>query len=310
MVGTEQVQRVRDYLTGLQSRIVEAFEKADGGHFADDPWQRPEGGGGRSRVLQGGELFEQAGVGFSHIEGPELPEAATAERPELRGRDFQAMGVSLIVHPRNPHVPTAHANVRFLIARSDDGSEPVWWFGGGFDLTPYYGNVDDAIHWHRVAKAACDPFGEELYRRLKENCDQYFYLPHRGEARGVGGLFFDDWCGDGFDNAFGLVRSVGDHFLPAYMPIVERRREAEWGERERRFQLLRRGRYVEFNLLYDRGTRFGLQSGGRTESILMSLPPAVAWSYDWQPEPGSPEESLMRDFLRPRDWLGEAATES
>jgi len=307
VVGSESVGAVREYLAGLQSEIVGALEAADGGRFADDSWTRSEGGGGRSRVLRDGKLFEQAGVGFSHIEGAELPEAATAQRQELRGRRFEAMGISLIVHPRNPYVPTAHANVRFLIARDDTGEGPVWWFGGGFDLTPYYGFVEDAVHWHRTARAACEPFGEDLYARLKRECDAYFFLPHRGEARGIGGLFFDDWSEGGFEAAFGLARSVGDHFLPAYMPIVERRRNREWGEREREFQLLRRGRYVEFNLLYDRGTRFGLQSGGRTASILMSLPPFAAWSYDWTPEAGSAEARLADDFLRPRDWLGENA---
>jgi coproporphyrinogen III oxidase len=282
----ESVRAVRDYLSGLQDEIVRVLESADGGRFADDTWQRPEGGGGRSRVLRDGALFEQAGVGFSHVE---------------------AMGVSLIIHPRNPYVPTAHANIRFLIARGEGDDPPVWWFGGGFDLTPYYGFVEDAEHWHRTARSACEPFGEDVYRQLKQGCDSYFYLPHRGEARGIGGLFFDDWTEGGFESAFELARSVGDHFLPAYMPIVERRRERPWGERERNFQLLRRGRYVEFNLLYDRGTRFGLESGGRTASILMSLPPLAAWSYDWEPEPGSPEARLVEDFLRPRDWLGEGA---
>jgi coproporphyrinogen III oxidase len=297
--------QVRAYLLDLQDRICSRLAQLDGGGFREDPWQRPDGGGGRSRILRG-ELFEQAGVGFSHVHGGGLPAAATERRPELAGRHFQAMGVSLVVHPHNPYVPTTHANVRFFIAEKA-GEAPIWWFGGGFDLTPYYGFEEDAVHWHRTAQAACAPFGAELYPRFKRWCDDYFYLPHRQEPRGIGGLFFDDFSDGGFDNSFGLMRSVGDHFLPAYTPIVERRRGQAFGERERQFQLYRRGRYVEFNLLHDRGTRFGLQSGGRTESILMSLPPLVRWEYDWQPQPGSPEARLYGEFLRPRDWLAETS---
>lgn len=299
-------QAIKDYLLGLQDRICTALEALDGQRrFREAPWQRPEGGGGRSRVLQDGAVFEQAGVGFSHVHGSGLPASATERRPELAGRSFQAMGVSLVIHPRNPYVPTTHANVRFFIAEKP-GEAPIWWFGGGFDLTPYYPFEEDVLHWHRTARAACEPFGADLYPRFKRWCDQYFFLPHRNETRGVGGLFFDDYDEGGFERAFALMRSVGDHFLPAYQPIVERRRDTPYGERERQFQLYRRGRYVEFNLLYDRGTRFGLQSGGRSESILMSLPPLVRWEYGWTPEPGSAEERLYRDFLRPRDWLDEA----
>ncbi|RRQ21925.1 oxygen-dependent coproporphyrinogen oxidase [Thiohalobacter thiocyanaticus] len=293
---------VQAYLTDLQARICEALTELDGRPFREDSWSREAGGGGRSRVLEDGAVFEKAGVNYSHVHGSELPGSATAHRPELAGRSFSATGVSLVIHPRNPHVPTSHANVRFFIAEKP-GEDPVWWFGGGFDLTPYYGYEEDAVHWHRTAAAACAPFGEGLYPRYKQWCDDYFYLRHRDEPRGVGGLFFDDLNDGGFDYCFGFMRSVGDHFLPAYRPIVERRMGTGWGEREREFQLYRRGRYVEFNLIYDRGTLFGLQSGGRTESILMSLPPRVSWRYDWQPEPGSEEARLYRDFLRPRDWL-------
>jgi len=297
-------QQVRDYLQELQDSICQGLEVLDGtARFREDPWQRPGGGGGRSRVLRDGAVFEQAGVGFSHVHGSGLPASATERRPELAGRTFQAMGVSLVIHPRNPYVPTTHANVRFFIAEKP-GEAPIWWFGGGFDLTPYYPFEDDAVHWHRTARDACAPFGAALYPRFKAWCDEYFFLPHRNETRGVGGIFFDDYDEGGFEHAFALMRSVGDHFLPAYRPIVERRKDTPYGERERQFQLYRRGRYVEFNLLYDRGTRFGLQSGGRTESILMSLPPLVRWEYGWTPEPDSPEERLYRDFLKPRDWLG------
>lgn len=295
---------VQEYLRALQGRICSALETADGSaRFRTDAWERPEGGGGISRVLAGGALFEQAGVGFSRVFGSGLPASATAHRPELAGRGFEAMGVSLVLHPRNPYVPTTHMNVRFLVAEKE-GAEPVWWFGGGFDLTPYYPFPEDVRHWHETARAACAPFGEELYPRFKRWCDEYFYLRHRGETRGVGGLFFDDYAEGGFESAFGFQRSVGDHFLPAYLPIVERRRDLPWGDRERDFQLYRRGRYVEFNLIYDRGTLFGLQSGGRTESILMSLPPEVRFRYDWRPKPGTPEAELY-DYLRPREWLAE-----
>jgi len=294
---------VKAYLLRLQDRICHDLAQEDGeAGFIEDAWERDEGGGGRTRVLTNGRVFEQAGVNFSHVFGRQLPPSATAHRPELAGRAWQALGVSLVIHPRNPYVPTSHANVRFFIAEKD-GAEPVWWFGGGFDLTPYYPFEEDAIHWHRTAKAACDPFGADLYPRFKKWCDEYFYLKHRGETRGVGGLFFDDLHEAGFEHSFGFMQSVGDHYLDAYRPIVQKRKGMPYGERERDFQLYRRGRYVEFNLVYDRGTLFGLQSGGRTESILMSLPPLVKWRYNWKPEPGSPEAQLYEEFLRPRDWL-------
>lgn len=297
------LEQVKHYLRDLQDRICQALEQADGqARFQEDLWTREDGGGGRSRVLRDGNIFEQAGVGFSHVYGSNLPPTASERRPELAGRSFQAMGVSLVFHPRNPYVPTTHANVRFFIAEKA-GEAPIWWFGGGFDLTPYYGFSEDAVHWHRTAHDACAPFGSGLYPRFKRWCDEYFYLPHRQEPRGIGGIFFDDFDEGGFEHAYGLMRSVGDQFLPAYLPIVERRKDTPYGERERQFQLYRRGRYVEFNLLYDRGTRFGLQSGGRAESILMSLPPLVRWEYGWQPEPGSAEQALYTDFLQPRDWL-------
>ncbi|MDE2089267.1 MAG: oxygen-dependent coproporphyrinogen oxidase [Gammaproteobacteria bacterium] len=298
------VQSVRQYLNDLQDRICQALERLDGrGRFVEDAWQHAAGGGGRSRVLQRGEVFEQAGINFSHVHGAALPAAASARRPELAGRRFQALGVSLVIHPRNPYVPTSHANVRFLIAEQD-GADPVWWFGGGFDLTPYYGFEEDAVHWHREARAACAPFGPEVYPRYKRWCDEYFFVKHRNEPRGIGGLFFDDLDAWGFERCFAFMQSVGDHYPPAYAPIVERRKDTPYGEREREFQLYRRGRYVEFNLIYDRGTLFGLQSGGRTESILMSLPPLVKWRYNWHPAPGTPEARLYEVFLKPRDWLG------
>lgn len=286
----------------LQERICAALADQDGGQFREDAWRRADGGGGRTRVLEEGPVLEKAGVNFSHIQGNRLPPSATAHRPELAGCRFQAMGLSLVIHPRNPYVPTSHANLRLFVAEPDAG-EPIWWFGGGFDLTPYYGFREDVIHWHRTARAACQPFGDDLYPRLKHWCDQYFYLPHRHEARGVGGLFFDDLNDGGFQRCFALARSVGDHYLPAYVPILQRRRQHPYGDRETRFQQYRRGRYVEFNLVQDRGTLFGLQSGGRVESILMSLPPQVRWLYDWHPEPNSPEEALYLDFLPPQDWL-------
>ena len=299
------ISRVRDYLQELQARIVATLERVDGEKtFVADPWQREAGGGGLSRVLVGGGVFEQAGVGFSHVFGDTMPDSATRARPELAGRRFQALGVSLVLHPENPHVPTTHANFRFFLA-GDDTAAPVWWFGGGFDLTPFYPVHEDVVHWHRQARDVCLPFGESLYDRYKKWCDDYFYLRHRGETRGVGGLFFDDLNEFGFERSFEFVRAAGDRFLPAYLPIVEARRSMPFGEREREFQLYRRGRYVEFNLLYDRGTLFGLQSNGRTESILMSLPPRVRFEYNWRPERGSPEERLA-EYLRPRDWLGEA----
>ena len=298
-----ETQAVKDYLLDLQDRICAGLERADGAaKFMQDDWQRAAGGGGRTRVLSEGGIFEQAGVNFSDVHGDNMPGSATAHRPDLQDRSFQAMGVSLVMHPRNPYVPTAHMNVRFFIAEKD-GVEPVWWFGGGFDLTPYYGFEEDARHWHRIAHAACREFGDDVYRRYKKWCDDYFYLRHRGEPRGIGGLFFDDLNEGGFARCFAFTRSVGDHFLPAYLPIIERRRAVPYADRQREFQLYRRGRYVEFNLVWDRGTLFGLQSGGRTESILMSLPPRVAWRYNWRPEPGTEEARLYEIFLQPRDWL-------
>ena len=298
-----RVNDVKAFLLDLQDRICAALEQADGGaRFVEDAWQRPGGGGGRSRVLAKGALFEQAGVNFSHVYGDTLPASATAHRPELAGRGFQAMGVSLVIHPENPHIPTSHANVRFFIAEKD-GEAPVWWFGGGFDLTPFYPVEADAVHWHRVARDLCLPFGEQVYPDYKRWCDEYFFLKHRNEARGIGGLFFDDLNAWGFDSCFRFMQAVGNGFTDAYLPIVERRRYDSWGQRERQFQLYRRGRYVEFNLVWDRGTLFGLQSGGRTESILMSMPPLARWEYDYQPEPGSPEAALSESFLTPRDWL-------
>lgn len=297
-------EAVKSYLLELQDRISLALEQEDGvGRFREDRWERPEGGGGRSRVLEGGAVIEKGGINFSHVTGERLPPSATALRPELTGRSFQAMGVSLVIHPLNPYVPTSHANVRFFLAEAA-GETPVWWFGGGFDLTPYYGFEEDAVHWHRTALEACAPLGgERVYARYKRWCDEYFHLRHRGEARGIGGLFFDDLNAPDFGTCFAFVRSVGDHYLDAYRPIVARRKDHPWGERERSFQLYRRGRYVEFNLVHDRGTLFGLQSGGRTESILMSLPPRVEWRYDWHPAPGTPEAELYERFLPPRDWL-------
>ena len=302
-MSNNEIEQVGEFLRGLQSEIVQALEELDGkASFRNDSWKRDGGGGGRSRVLVDGGIFEQAGVGFSHVFGNELPPSATKSRPELAGRGFQALGVSLVLHPRNPYVPTTHANFRFFSTDGDDG-EPVWWFGGGFDLTPYYPFHDDVVHWHTTAKNACDPFGDDVYQRYKNWCDEYFYLKHRGETRGVGGLFFDDLNEGGFDQSFSFLKAVGTQFLPAYVPIVSRRKDHEYGDREREFQLYRRGRYVEFNLIYDRGTLFGLQSGGRTESILMSLPPRVRWEYDWQPLPGSPEAELYDRYLQPVDWL-------
>ena len=294
---------VKDYLLDLQDRICAGLQAEDGqASFQEDSWVREEGGGGRSRVITDGGVFEKGGVNFSHVHGTQLPPSATAARPELAGRSFEAMGVSLVMHPENPYIPTSHANVRFFIAEKP-GEEPVWWFGGGYDLTPYYGNREDCQHWHQTAKSACDPFGEAVYPRLKQWCDDYFFLKHRNEPRGVGGLFFDDYNEPGFEQSFGLTRSVGDSYLDAYVPIVQRRKSDVWGERERQFQLYRRGRYVEFNLVYDRGTLFGLQTGGRTESILMSLPPLVRWEYDWQPEPGSAEAELYDIYLKSQSWI-------
>lgn len=297
------INAVRHYLLGLQDSICTALAEEDGGkHFSEDSWTREGGGGGRSRVMEDGAVFEKAGINFSHVHGEGLPASATAHRPELAGRSFQAMGVSLVIHPHNPYVPTSHANVRFFVAEKP-GADPVWWFGGGFDLTPYYGFDEDCVHWHQTARLACEPFGQEVYPRYKKWCDEYFFLKHRNEPRGIGGLFFDDLNEWGFEQSFAFMRAVGDHYIPAYRPIVSRRKAHPFGERERDFLLYRRGRYVEFNLVYDRGTLFGLQTGGRTESILMSLPPLVKWRYAWQPEPGSEEQRLYDAYLKPRDWL-------
>jgi coproporphyrinogen III oxidase len=298
-----QLAQVQAFLMALQDQICQQLQQADGGAvFVEDAWQRTEGGGGRSRVLTGGKVFEQAGVNYSHVYGALMPVSATAHRPELAGRSFHACGVSLVIHPHNPFLPTTHANVRFFIAEKE-GEAPVWWFGGGFDLTPFYPFEDDVVHWHQVAKAAVEPFGADYYPRYKKWCDDYFYLKHRGETRGVGGLFFDDLNEPGFEQSFALMRAVGEAFCQAYLPIVAKRKDTPYGERERQFQLYRRGRYVEFNLVYDRGTLFGLQSGGRTESILMSMPPLVRWQYGYQPEPGSPEALLYERYLKPQDWL-------
>jgi len=305
------IEAVKQYLQSLQQRIVDALEAEDGeGRFIRDEWQRPHDadtgltGGGIVRLLSEGAVFEQAGINFSHVRGEQLPPSASAHRPEMAGRSFQALGVSLVIHPRNPYVPTSHANVRLFVAEKA-GEEPVWWFGGGFDLTPYYPFHEDVIAWHQTAKAACEPFGAEVYPKYKKWCDEYFYLKHRNETRGVGGLFFDDLNEGDFDTGFAFLRSVGDAYIDAYTPIVSKRKELPYGERERDFQLYRRGRYVEFNLVFDRGTLFGLQSGGRTESILMSLPPLVKWRYNWSPEPGTPEADLYLNYLKPRDWLDE-----
>jgi len=310
-MDTPDIQAIKDYLLTLQQEICAQLEQEDGsGRFITDAWQRDgDNGGGITRLLTDGAVIEQGGVNFSHVSGEALPASATAQRPELAGRRYEAMGVSLVIHPHNPYIPTSHANVRFFVA-SKDGEAPIWWFGGGFDLTPYYGFHDDAIHWHSTARQACAGFGDDTYPRLKKWCDDYFYLKHRNEPRGIGGLFFDDLNDGGFERCFALMRSVGDHYIRAYRPIVNRRKHIAYGERERDFQLYRRGRYVEFNLVYDRGTLFGLQSGGRTESILMSLPPLVKWRYNWKPEPGSKEEELYEVYLRPRDWLQEAADPS
>ena len=293
---------VKTWLQDLQSKIVAALEAVDGQPFVRDGWTRPTGGGGLSCVIENGGVFERGGVNFSHVTGPALPPSATATRPELAGRAFEAMGVSLVLHPRNPYAPTAHMNVRYFVATAE-GQEPVWWFGGGMDLTPYYGEVDDAVHFHRTCQQALQPFGEHYHPQYKAWCDRYFYLKHRDEPRGVGGIFFDDLNEGGFDHCFALTQAVGEHFVPAYLPIVERRCQRPYGEHERDWQAYRRGRYVEFNLVFDRGTLFGLQSGGRTESILMSMPPVVKWRYNWQPEAGSAEARLMSEFLVEKDWV-------
>jgi coproporphyrinogen III oxidase len=301
---SDSIEAVKAYLLDLQERICRALQTEDGqATFIEDAWQRPAGGGGRTRVIAEGAVFEKGGVNFSHVFGDSLPPSASAHRPELAGRGFQALGVSLVMHPRNPHVPTSHANVR-LFSAEKDGEEPVWWFGGGFDLTPYYGNEADCVHWHRVAEQACAPFGADVYPRYKAWCDRYFQLKHRGEPRGIGGLFFDDLNDWDFATCFAFIRAIGDAYCEAYLPIVRRRKATPFSVQQREFQAFRRGRYVEFNLVYDRGTLFGLQSGGRTESILMSLPPEVRWAYDWQPQAGSAEARLTEYFLQNRDWLG------
>ena len=297
------LNEIKDYLQVLQAGIISCLVNTDPElEQVEDNWQHQDGGGGKSYVMRRGRVFEQAGVNFSHVAGRELPVSATRQRPDLSGRSFQALGVSLVIHPANPYVPTTHMNIRFFNA-NEEGKDAVWWFGGGFDLTPFYGFDEDVRHWHLTAKAACEKFGEEVYPRYKKWCDEYFFLKHRNEPRGIGGLFFDDLNEWPFDTCFAFMKSVGDHFLPAYIPIVERRKDMEYGERERNFQLYRRGRYVEFNLVYDRGTLFGLQSGGRTESILMSLPPLVRWEYNWQPEAASPEAELYEKYLKVRDWI-------
>jgi coproporphyrinogen III oxidase len=293
---------VKTWLLALQEHIVAALEQADGRPFLRDSWERPEGGGGISRLIEEGNVIERGGVNFSHVMGATLPPSATAARPELAGRAWVAMGVSLVLHPRNPYAPTVHMNVRFFEATAE-GQAPVWWFGGGMDLTPYYGNADDARHFHQSCRDALDPFGPDLHPRFKTWCDDYFTIKHRKEPRGVGGIFFDDFHDGGFDQAFAMVQSVGDSFVDAYLPILNARKDTPYGERERDFQCYRRGRYVEFNLVWDRGTLFGLQSGGRTEAILMSMPPLVKWRYDWRPEPGTPEAALYTDFLVHKDWL-------
>ncbi|PKQ77498.1 coproporphyrinogen III oxidase [Aeromonas sobria] len=297
------VAQVKAFLLQLQDEICRGLEQADGGgHFVEDSWSREGGGGGRTRVLRHGVVIEQGGVNFSHVYGDAMPASATAHRPELAGRKFEAMGVSLVIHPHNPYVPTSHANVRFFIAEKE-GEEPIWWFGGGFDLTPFYPFAEDVQHWHQVSRDLCLPFGDEIYPEFKSWCDRYFFLKHRNETRGVGGLFFDDLNRWPFADCFAFMQAVGRGYLDAYLPIIERRKALPYGEREREFQLYRRGRYVEFNLVYDRGTLFGLQTGGRTESILMSMPPLARWEYDWQPEAGSPEALLYSDYLTPREWL-------
>ncbi|MDC9597130.1 oxygen-dependent coproporphyrinogen oxidase [Xenorhabdus anantnagensis] len=296
------IYQVKNFFLLLQDHICKQLEQLDGqSTFMEDCWQREEGGGGRSRVLTEGKVFEKAGVNFSHIAGASMPASATAHRPELAGRSYQAMGVSLVIHPLNPYVPTSHANVRFFIAEKE-GETPVWWFGGGFDLTPYYGFEEDAIHWHTVAKNLCQPFGNDIYPKYKKWCDDYFFIKHRNEPRGIGGLFYDDLNTPNFDTSFSFTQAVGNGFLSAYLPIVERRKDIAWGDRERQFQLYRRSRYVEFNLVWDRGTLFGLQSGGRTESILMSMPPLVRWEYGYSPEADSPESELYTSFLIKKDW--------
>ena len=296
---------VYEYLQGLQNRIVESVELIDGKNFLNDSWQRPEGGGGTSCMLEEGHVFERAGVGFSHVKGNKLPPAATTAHPEAAGRSWEAMGVSLVFHPRNPYIPTVHMNVRFFVAKAQGGNDEldIWWFGGGMDLTPYYGFEEDVVHFHRTCRDALAPYGQDLYPNFKQHCDEYFHLKHRNEPRGIGGIFFDDFNKLGFEQSFAMLKAVGDAFVSAYLPIVQRRKDLPFGERERDFQAYRRGRYVEFNLVFDRGTLFGLQSNGRTESILLSMPPIVKWRYDWKPEAGSAEAKLYTDFLIDKNWL-------
>ncbi|WP_350306188.1 oxygen-dependent coproporphyrinogen oxidase [Photorhabdus viridis] len=302
-MNTPNINQIKSFFLSLQNEICQQLEQADGkGKFIEQCWQREDGGGGRSRIMKEGAIFEQAGANFSHVSGTMLPSSATAHRPELAGRNYQAMGVSLVIHPLNPYIPTSHANVRFFIAEKE-GEAPVWWFGGGFDLTPYYGFEEDAIHWHTTAKNICQPYGEDIYPKYKKWCDEYFYIKHRNEARGIGGLFFDDLNTPDFEHCFHFTQDIGKGFISAYLPIVEKRKNILWSEHERQFQLYRRGRYVEFNLVWDRGTLFGLQSGGRTESILMSMPPLVRWEYDYHPEPGSAEAALYIDFLPVKNWI-------
>lgn len=297
------IEIVKKYLLGLQDSICDALSEEDGKEkFIEDAWKREQGGGGRTRVLTNGKVFEQAGVNFSHVYGNQLPKSATAARPELEGRDFQAVGVSLVIHPHNPHIPTSHANVRFFIAEKEN-EEPVWWFGGGYDLTPYYPVKEDVVQWHKTAKAACEPFGDGVYQKYKKWCDEYFYLKHRDETRGVGGLFFDDLNEWGFEKSFDFMKSIGNSYVNAYRPIVSKNKDTVYTEEQRDFQLYRRGRYVEYNLVYDRGTLFGLQTGGRTESILMSLPPLVKWRYNWSPKAGTKEADLYDNYLKPKEWL-------
>lgn len=302
-MNDSDINEVKNYLLALQDRICEALQGEEpAARFIEDVWDRPEGGGGRTRVMSQGQVIEQGGVNFSHVHGFNLPPSATAKRPELTDRRFQAMGVSLVIHPLNPYIPTSHANVRFFVAEKP-GEPTIWWFGGGFDLTPFYPFKEDVMHWHQVALAACRPFGDAVYPTYKKWCDQYFFLKHRNETRGVGGLFFDDLNEWGFERSFAFLQSVGDHYIDAYLPIIQKRKNTPYGAEQRDFQLYRRGRYVEFNLVYDRGTLFGLQTGGRTESILMSMPPVAEWKYNWQPAPGSPEAVLYSDYLKPVDWL-------
>lgn len=294
---------VENYLITLQKNICDTLAAVDGKTFQTDLWKHPKGGGGKSCVLQNGHVFEKAGVNFSHVTGDNLPAAASARHPDLTGRNFDAMGVSLVIHPLNPYVPTTHCNIRFFMATKEN-ADPIWWFGGGFDLTPYYGFEEDCMHWHETAKKACDPFGKDIYATYKKACDDYFYLKHREEMRGIGGLFFDDLNEKSFEHCFELTKSIGDHFLPAYIPIVKSRKDTPYGEMEKAFQCYRRGRYVEFNLIYDRGTLFGLQFGGRIESIFVSLPPQANWVYNWHAKPGTPEAQLTDYFLKPREWVG------